>query len=232
MKKLLSVILLGLMSTVLFAQNVDQRRRIEVTGTAEQEITPDIINVAISLKEYFKDNNTKNRVNLSTLEQQLTKAIAAAGIPKENFTIENVSAYTSYQGKKKNSEFLESRQYRLRVSNLNTLSNILDQVDSKGIQSTNISSYDYTKIESLKKELKIKAAQSAKEKASYLATALDCTLGKPIEVQEINNEYFPQPVYRANVMMAKSFDQAEAAPEIDFKKIKLNYQLRVVFEMK
>lgn len=232
MKRLFSILILSIIGTTVFAQTIDQRRKIEVTGVAEQEVTPDIINVSISLKEYFKDNNTKNRVSLVTLEKQLTEAVAEAGVKKEDFMIENVSAYTTYQGKKKNSEFLESRQYRLKLSNLYSLSNILDKVDSKGVQSSNISSYDYSKIEALKKDLKIKAIQAAKEKGTYLASALGDQLGKALEVQEINNEYFPQPVYRSNMLMAKSMDMAESAPEIDFKKIKLSYQMRVIFELK
>lgn len=232
MRKLLSVFLLSLLTVAAFSQNPDPRRKMEVTGTAEQEVTPDIIYVSISLKEYFKDNNTKNRVNLESLEQQLLTALANYGIPKENLMVENVSSYSSIPSKKKNPEFLESKQYRLKLSNVNYLNLILDQIDKKGVQHTGISSYDYSKIEALKRELKIKALQMAKDKASYLASALGDRVGKAIEVQEINNEYFPQPVYRASVMMAKSADaNMEAVQDIDFKKIKLSYQMRVVFEL-
>ncbi len=233
MKKLFSILLLTLFASATFAQNIDQRRKIEVNGTAEQEVTPDIIYLSISLKEYFKDNNTKNRVNLETLEQQLLKGLSTYGIPKENLTVENVSSYSVTPSKKKNPEFLESKQYRLKVSNVNYLNLLLDEIDKKGVQQTGISSYDYSKIEALKKDLKIKALQAAKEKATYLANTLGDQVGKALEVQEINNEYFPAPpVYRSTMMMAKAADMTPEVQDIDFKKIKLNYQMRVVFELK
>ena len=81
-------------------------------------------------------------------------------------------------------------------------------------------------------ESKVLALQRAKEKAEYMAAALGDQVGKALEVQEINNESYPQPIYRANAMM--KFDAAESAgmPDIDFKKIELNYQVRAVFELK
>jgi len=94
MKKILASALLGMITLAAFSQNnVDTRRKIEVTGSAETEVTPDIIYFGISLKEYFKDNSNRNKVEIETLEQQLQSAVLNAGIPKENFTINNISSY-------------------------------------------------------------------------------------------------------------------------------------------
>jgi uncharacterized protein YggE len=229
MKKLLMIAVLAIFTTTAFSQNVDLRRKIEVTGSAESEVTPDIIYVSISLKEYM---DGKKKVTIEQLERQLQKAVNDAGIAKEDFTISDVSAYNYTIEKKKNPDFLASKQYRLKVRELNRFNQILAGVDAKGVQSTNIESYDYSKIEQLKRELKVKALQAARDKATYLVTALGDKLGGAIEIQEINNESYPQPVYRANAMF-KTMD-AVAAPEenIDFKKIKLNYQMRTVFEIK
>jgi uncharacterized protein len=233
MKKIFIAVLLGITSFSSFAQQIDLRRKIEVIGSAEVEITPDIIYLGISLKEYFRDNNNKRKVEIETLEKQLQTAVLNAGIPKENFTINNISSYNYYWEKKKNPDFLASKQYRIKVTDLKNLNQILSAVESKGIEFTNIESYDYSKMESTKKELKIKALLAAKEKANYLAATLDDKVGDVLEVQEINNEHYPQPMYRANVMM-KADAMAESAPmpDIDFKKIKLNYQMRTVFELK
>ncbi|MHB1178978.1 MAG: SIMPL domain-containing protein, partial [Daejeonella sp.] len=132
-----------------------------------------------------------------------------------------------------NTEFLARKQYRIKVTDLSKFNEIMSAVDPKGIEYSNIESYDYSKIETLKKDLKIKALQAAKDKATYLITAIGGSLGTPLDIQEINNEYYPQPVYRANAMM-KTSDSAESAAmqDIDFKKIKLTYQMRAVFEIK
>jgi uncharacterized protein YggE len=73
MKKLFLIAALVATTFGAFAQNADLRRKIEVTGIAEQEVTPDIINVSISLKEYL--DGKKKAVTISQLEKQLEKAL-------------------------------------------------------------------------------------------------------------------------------------------------------------
>ena len=233
MKKITAIVILSVLSLSAFSQNPDIRRKIEVTGSAEAEVTPDIIYIGISLKEYFRDNSNRKKIEIDELERQLQKAVLDAGVPKENFTINNVSSYTDYWSKKKDPNFLAGKQYRIKVSDLAKLNQIIEGVDSKGIAYSNIEGYDYSKIESLKKDLKIKALMAAKEKATYLTAAIGQKVGSALEIQEINNEYYPQPMYRANAMVkADGMNMGtESMPDIDFKKIKLNYQMRTVFEV-
>ncbi|HTM99958.1 MAG TPA: SIMPL domain-containing protein [Pedobacter sp.] len=234
MKKIVALAFVALFSMSAMAQQVDLRKKISVSGSAEAEVTPDIIYLSISLKEYFKDNNSKRRVDITDLENQLYNAVMKAGIAKENLMVNNISSYNYATEKKKNPDFLASKQYRLKVTDLNKWNEIISAVDAKGIAYTNIESYDYSKIEDLKKELKIKALQAGKAKAIYMVEALGEKLGGVIDIQEVNNEVYPQPMYRANVMMMKSESMAAdaSAPELDFKKIKLNYVVNTVFEIK
>jgi len=233
MRKIFFVALISGIAITTSAQTLDLRRKIEVSGSAETEVTPDIIYVGISLKEYYRDNANKKKVDIEDLEKQLQTAVLNAGIPKENFTINNISSYNYTWEKKKNPDFLARKQYRIKVTDLNKFNQILNGVDARAIEYTNIESYDYSKMESLKKDLKIKALQAAKDKASYLAEAVNDKVGDAIEIQEINNEVYPQPYYRANVMMkAETASMDSSMPDIDFKKIKLNYQMRAIFELK
>jgi len=228
MKKLIALALvafLGLSSAM--AQQVDLRRKISVSGTSETEVTPDIIYIGISLKEYL---NGKKKVDITELEKQLYAAVQKAGIAKENLTISNLSSWNYATEKKKNPDFLASKQYRLKVSDLNKFNLILESLDAKGIDNTNIESYDYSKIENLKKELKVKALLAAKEKAAYMVEALGDKLGSVIEIQD-GGDNVMQPVYRNYAMKAEMAD-ASSAPEIDFKKIKLNFTVNAVFEIK
>jgi hypothetical protein len=211
------------------AQNADLRRKIEVTGIAEQEVTPDIINVSISLKEYL---DGKKKVSVTTLESQLENAVAAAGIAKEDFTVNNLSSWNYATEKKKNPDFLASKQYGIKFKDLNKFNQIMSKIDPKGIQSTNIDSYDYSKINQLKNDLKLKALLAARDKAAFLLAGLGDKLGGAINIVENDNSSFPQP---RNVMyMAKSAMADSAVPEsdIDFKKIKLSFQIQAIFEIK
>lgn len=236
MKRLFAIALLAFTTLSTFnasAQQVDLRRKITVTGTAETEVTPDIIYINISLKEYLKDGNSKKKVDITTLETQLFNAVQKAGIAKENLTINNLSSWNYQTEKRKNPDFLASKQYRLKVSDLNKFNLILEGVDAKGITNTYVESYDYSKIESLKKELKVKALLAAKEKAAYMVEALGDKLGNVLDIQDVgDNGGMMVPQYRNYAMKAEMSMDAASAPEIDFKKIKLSFTVNTVFEIK
>lgn len=236
MKRLFAIALLAFTTLSTFnalAQQADLRRKITVTGTAETEVTPDIIYINISLKEYLKDGNSKKKVDITTLETQLFNAVQKAGIAKENLTINNLSSWNYQTEKRKNPDFLASKQYRLKVGDLNKFNLILEGVDAKGITNTYVESYDYSKIESLKKELKVKALLAAKEKAAYMVEALGDKLGNVLDIQDVgDNGGMMVPQYRNYAMKAEMSMDAGAAPEIDFKKIKLSFTVNTVFEIK
>ncbi len=217
-----------LISTLsVFAQAVDLRRKIEVTGTAQQEVTPDIINVSISLQEYL---NGKNKVTIDVLENQLESAVKTAGIPREDFTINNLSAWNNTYQKKKSPDFLASKQYIIRLNDLNKFDQILANIDPKGIQSTNIDSYSYSKINDLKNELQLKALQDAKNRAAYLVNGLGDKLGDVINITIADNSDAVQPrvyQYKASMMSVA----ATPPSDIDFKKIKLVFTADAIFEI-
>jgi uncharacterized protein len=211
-------------------------KKIEVNGSAEQEVLPDEIFVNITLREYFKDKDNKNKIDIMVLEKQLQKAVDDAGIPKENFTIGAMNGYREWWGKKKPTTFLESKSYILKVPNLYKIDGIIARVDDKGVASTNIDRYEFSKIEQLRKEIKIKALQAAKAKAQYLLEGIGEQLGEAIDIIEIDNGYQnPQPIY-SNMMMrtAAAPQMADAMPEstIDVQKIKVRYEIKAVFKIK
>lgn len=228
MKKIILSTLIALSTFTVLAQTTAPQKKIEVNGTAEQEVTPDEIYIGISLKEYMENN--RNKVSIDQLEAQLQKAVLKAGIAPEDFMINNISAYTNYWQKKKDPSFLASKQYSIKVNNLNKLNEILSAVDPKGIAYTNIERYAYSKEEELKKELKIKALKQAQEKAKYLLEAIGEHLGGALEIHDNESVNYPQPVYRTMMMKSESADAA--MPDIDFKKIKITAQINAAFEIK
>lgn len=216
----------------------DLVRRIEVTGTAEIEVVPDVITFAISLKEYFKDEkNNKDKVTIDVLEKQLIKAVAEAGLPKESLVIGGISGYKDYTSpRKKPANFTQSKQYELTLSDLKKVDNILSKIDEKAIQYTNIQKAEHSKIAQFRKEIKVKALQVAKEKAIYLLEGIGEKLGEPIEINEVD-DYSTYPVYaaQANMRMYKGgVEAADAAPdsELEYQKIKISYKMRAVFKIK
>lgn len=216
-----------------FAQQADKQpvKKIEVNGSAEMEITPDEIYFNISLREYVKG---KNKVEISTLEKQLQKAVADAGISKADFTIENVygNNFEILRKKKDPQEFMARKQYRLKLTKLDKINEILGAVDAEGIENTRIASYSSSKMEAYRKEVKIKALLAAKEKAEYMLTAIGNKMDGVIEIQEMNTDNYSdvRPMMMANYKSAGVSE--DASSDIDFKTIKIRAEVRAVFAIK
>jgi uncharacterized protein YggE len=243
MNKLNKLLLIStLFFNITFVGNAQQAimekpfvKKIEVAGSAEQEVLPDEIFVTVSLREYFKDKDNKNKVDIMVLEKQLQKAVEEARIPKESFAIGTINGYREWWGKKKPTTFLESKIYVIKVPTLYKIDGIISKVDDKGIAYTNIDRYEFSRIEQLRKDIKIKALQAAKEKARYLLEGIGEQMGEALDIVEIDQSYTPQPVY-SNMMLrsAKMDVSPEVMPEstIDVQKIKVRYEMKATFRIK
>lgn len=226
------------MVTIANAQsnNYEYSRKVSTRGYAEREITPDIVYISVSLKEYFADGNTKKKVTIESLEKQLYDAAMAIGVKKEDFTIQNIYSYNYETKKKGNTELLQAKQFRIKIANLNGLNNMLDGVDPKGIQSTSISGYDHSQKRQIEKELKIAAVQDARVNAEIIASATGDKIGKALAVNDNSsfgwNDIMPAPrAYMAKAAMAADAAGAEQDLDISVRPIKLVCNIDGVFEL-
>ncbi|MVT06816.1 SIMPL domain-containing protein [Chitinophaga tropicalis] len=240
MKKVMFLLTgLGLMiSSFSQAQQTDNKppvRKIEVTGSAEIEITPDEIYLDIALREY---KNKTTKVEIGVLEAQLQKAVKDAGIPAENLTIANVfgSNYDQWwKKKKKDADFMARKQYRLKLSKLDKVNDILGKVDDEGIESVNIASYTHSKMSDYRKQVKTKALQSAKDKATYMLEGIGEQVGGALEIQEINTDNYSDNISQvrlAGFANSVNYEAAAAPADINFKTIKVRAEVRATFFIK
>jgi uncharacterized protein YggE len=233
---LLGLAFLGLMTQVN-AQQMVNKEFVSTVGRAEEEVTPDIIYIDVTLKEFYENGNTKKKAAIDKLEKDLFDSATKAGVKKEDFTIQNIWSYNVPDKKKKDTDILLSRQYRIKVTNLNNLGQLLDGVDKAGIQSTYISEYDYSKKKELEKSLKTKAVLDAKLNAQILAEAAGQKIGKAIVLSETPQQiiFGVQPMMR-NAMykgaMAEAADSAgENGLDLNIRPMKVTSEISASFEL-
>ena len=229
--------------TVLFftashAQNVvnPYPKTITVNGSAEMEIVPDEIYVMVDLKEYEKKGSAK--VSIDKIRQDFLTAVRSLGLPDSAVS---VAAYDGINGnpwlrkKNKKDELLASITYQVKLKSAAQVDQLVDKLDDNATSNFYIARTSHSKLEEFKKNLKIQAVKAAKIKAGYLAEAINEQVGAAVTINE-PNEYY-QPYYRvANAMMKQSesfsMDQSADQPQADFKKMKLKYDVTVVFALK
>jgi uncharacterized protein len=238
MKRFLILAMTVLVATIGRTQNVVNPfpKTIAVTGSAEMEIVPDEIYVMVDLKEYEKKGQGK--VSIDKIRQDFLTAVRSLGLPDSAVS---VAAYDGYIGnpwlrkKNKKDELYASLTYQVKLRSASQVDQLVDKLDDNATSNFYIARTSHSKLDEFRKQLKIQAVKAAKEKAGYLAEAINEQVGVAVTINE-PNEYF-QPYYglASNRMMkaeAVQLDQSAGQPQADFKKMKLKYDVTVVFALK
>ena len=212
-------------------------RNITVNGSAEMEITPDEIYVQVHLKEYEKKGGGK--IGIEKIRQDFLTAVRSLGLPDSSLTVAGYDAnnYNPWWRKKnKKEELYAAMTYQVKLRSTAQVDQLVDKLDDNATQNFYISRTTHSKLEEFRRNLKIQAVRAAREKADYLAEAANAKVGVPITINE-PGEYY-QPYYgdmASNRMMKAEMTQASAPvdqPQADFKKMKLRYDVNVVFELR
>jgi uncharacterized protein len=232
MKRILLILFLAIPFGLL-AQNETFKGEhfIEVTGTAQMEIEPNEIFMAIRLRE-FEENKTK--VPLEKLEKDFMAALKDAGIDRKRLELADAGSRIGSVRKKTKDAFRE-KTYQLKLTSAGELEKFLASLEPVKVDYVDIIKLSHSDLDKLKVDLKIKALQAAKTKADYLLRSIGAETGKPLMIRDWEMEpEHPVMNQQLNMRMQKAdgdFDMAEE-PQIGFRKIKLQAQLQAQFEIK
>ncbi len=239
MKKMLIAAIAIFSLLNVHAQENKIQRTINVSGSAEMEIVPDEIYVQIDLREYEKKGSGK--VDIETIRNKFLNAIKNIGLTEEDISVQGYSGWDANniwynRKKKKDPNMMAGITYLVKLSSTKKMDELVGKLDDEATQNFFISRVSHSKILEYKKQLKIQAVKAAKEKAIYLAEAIDAKIGDPITINEPNEVGFhPMPIYRkmGNVALESVQNQSADAPmNVDFKKIKLQFDVHVTFGLK
>ncbi|HYE55285.1 MAG TPA: SIMPL domain-containing protein [Chitinophagaceae bacterium] len=214
-------------------------KTITVNGSAEMEVIPDEIYVQVYLKEYQKKGSTK--VDIEKIKSDFLKNARSIGIPDSAISIASYEGYDNYpwwKKKKKDPEMFASIAYQVKLNSSNKLDQLVNVLDDEATENFQLIRTSHSKITEYRKQLKIQAVRAAKEKAGYLAEAINEKAGEAITINEpsdVSVYYYPAPNAYAKMRTSNVMMEQAAAPEqpgIDFRKIKLKFDVNVVFALK
>ncbi len=211
-------------------------RTITVNGSAEVEVIPDEIYVQVDLKEY--ERKGAGKIGIDKIRQDFLTAARSLNLPDSSITI---SGYDGANGnpwwRKKNKlkdELYASISYQVKLKSSAQVDQLVDKLDDAATQNFFVQRTSHSKLAEFRKQLKIQAIKAAKEKAGYLAEAINEQVGVAVTINEPNEYYQPYYNTMANQRMMKAeMDQsAPDQPQADFKKIKIKFDVNVVFALK
>jgi uncharacterized protein YggE len=203
---------------------------IEVLGTATQEVKPDKIDLSILLSE---KNNTTSENNLEKQEQNLKKILSQMSVPSSQLTLADIASEIIKE-KRKDETIQRTKEYYLRLSSAEQVSAILAKLAESNIKEVKIISIDHSKIDSIRKEVRIAAIKAAKDKAIYLTTAIDEKIEKALEIREEPTVYRYTPFAQLN-MANSTLNDAEpdaGKSEPNFKTFTVKYSIYIKYALR
>ncbi len=200
---------------------------VEVTGTAEKEIDPDIFYLSITLNE----NSAAKSQTITVLEQKVLAALKSLNIDtQKDLSVTSMSGdnYWWWYGKR---SVYQNKSYQLKLTDLALTSKVCDQLDSIGNLYFSLSRVDYSKIDDLKKEAQQDAVKQARIKAENILSGEGQQIDKLVYVQEqgiIENSSYRYGKYEVRELL---YDQNEME-NLNFRKMKVEFSVIARFSIK
>ena len=244
MKKVIIIVNIILFAAALNAQqpifaNNPFPKKITVSGSAEMEIVPDEIYVNVQLKEYQKRGEEKK--DIETIKKQFLESCKAVGIPDSVISIVSFTGDNPFfwKKRKKDPDLFTSITYQVKFKTSEFMDKLVEKLDDEATQSFLIVSVNHSKMTEYRRQLKIAAVKAAKDKGIYLTDAIGEKLGEAITINEpdenhiIRRELYQTTqvnILRSQARLANDYSANDSA--IDFKKMKLRFEVEVVFALK
>ncbi len=236
-----SIILLAYCITLLFIScgdgddKTEIPKRIEVTGSAEMEVSPDEIYMTFTIREYLDAG--KKKVDLEVLKTEFLTLCKKVGVADSNISVSGYSGherhdYYWYKRRKTEPDFMGSITYQIKANSSEKLDQIIAGLNEKAVENFSLIKTSHSNLVELRKEVKTNALKAAKLKAEYLAESIGEKVGEALLIQEIENSYVSD---FSNMLMENAkvvHDSEDGSPTPSFEKIKLRYEIRADFRLK
>lgn len=229
MKNLIISIILLVFSAAAFAQtgekNFIDQPYIEVTGTAEAEIIPDMIYLKIIINE----SDTKGKISIEALEKKMKQRLTETGINVEkDLMVNDLSTYyIRYFLKEK--EVTATREYVLLVHDAAMAGKAVKAMSDENISNISILKVDHSMMAQKRFDLRLEAVKTAKIKAEAMADAIGQKAGKAIFLSEYNDiaNLLQTNVSGAQYLQMRAGYNSES--ELSFKNIELKSSVTARF---
>jgi uncharacterized protein YggE len=232
MKKILSVTVatfVAILSLSAQEKNFIDQNYIEITASAEKEVSPNEIYISITIDEKDNKNNT-----LEKQERDMFSRLKSLGIDLEkDMQVKDMETQLQEYFLKKNS-VVTSKSYQLKISSTDLLFKVFKELEKMSIPNVSIIRTDVSDKESIKHEVMVMAVNKARQRAELLASSLGRKLGKAIYIQHSEGYMrgnFVRSLAAGTKMMDINEEEIYSGPNLSFGKIGFNQTVYVKFAL-
>ena len=210
-------VLFSLISTMAIAQN--QTPTVEVIGEGIVYVTPDMVNISISIEKEGLDLKNLRQKNGEAVAQVLQ--LLSKELPMENFQTSYVSLYKDDYNKL--NKYRVVQNINIKLEDISKYDNLMNAIFDAGVNRIDGISFGVKNKEKLLQEARVAAIDDARKKALLYAVSLDQNIGKALTIRETSLRDTP-----ASVMVRGA---APSNTTLALGSISVNSQIIVTFEL-
>jgi uncharacterized protein YggE len=227
-----AVILALLVMGITQAQVQEQKAvvpQISVTGEGKIKVVPDQAVVTVGFQNTGKDAKEVKTLNDEVVDKVI-KFLKKSGIPNTDYKTNNVSLGKNYDYEKKKYNFQANQTLIITLKDLSKYDEIMMGLNDAGINNIQGVEFKSSKMEEYEREARKKAMLNAKQKATDYVSVLGQKVGKALLITDASNVYFPQPMYKGN-MMAMAAEADSVKETLAIGEIEINTTVNVTFAL-
>lgn len=181
---LIAAALLALPSSPAFAES--EPRSINVSGSAEIKVVPDLILLDVGVESRHAQLDQAKRSN----DENVAKALAflkRSGVPDKDVQTDFISIQPSFQSDYSSTTpqiYIVRKSIGIKLSRIGELENVLTGLLSSGVQYIHGVEFRTSQLRKHRDAARALAVQAAKEKADALAAELGVRRGPALNVSE------------------------------------------------
>ncbi|MDN3677823.1 SIMPL domain-containing protein [Flavobacterium paronense] len=203
--------------------------QITVTGEGKVKIVPDQAIVTVGFQNSGKDAKEVKSLNDEVVDKVI-KFLKKSGVPVTDYKTNNVSLNKSYDYEKKKYNFQANQTLSITLKDLTKYDEIMMGLNDAGVNNIQGVEFKSSKMEDYERDARKKAMVDAKQKAQDYVSVLGQKIGKALLITDNSQSYYPQPMYKGNVM-AMAADGAAPRETLAVGEIEINTNVSVTFAL-
>jgi uncharacterized protein YggE len=227
MKKVILIIALCFVSFINAQEQKNGVPQISVNGEGKVTVTPDQAVVKVGFQNSGKDAKEVKSLNDEVVDR-VVKFLKKSAIASTDYKTNNVSLYKSYDYEKKKSNFQANQTLSITLKDLSKYDEIMTGLNDAGINAIQGVEFKSSKMEEYEKEARKNAMLNAKQKAIDYVSVLGQKVGKALLITDNSQTYYPQPMFKGNVM-AMAVEDAAPRETLAIGEIVINANVNVTF---
>ena len=203
--------------------------QISVTGEGKIKIVPDQAVITVGFQNSGKDAKEVKTLNDEVVDKVI-KFLKKSGVSATDYKTNNVSLYKGYDYEKKKANFQANQTLSITLKDLSKYDEIMMGLNDAGVNSIQGVEFKSSKIEDYQRDARKKAMVEAKQKAADYVSVLGQKVGKALLITDNSQPYFPQPMYKGN-MMAMASDEAVSRETLAVGELEIVTNVSVTFAL-